>query len=150
MVTSNTSRKKLVIIVFLSIIISVSILLTLTLINFQTSESSIYFDPPIDLDRTMDVAHGILDVRCNPRPVFHVLRALNTILYVYRGKGYVIIKDDTRFLIRSNLAEIELLLPNKVIQKSTNLLLFDLINCSRLEQPKGDSLSTICLAVYPR
>ena len=118
--------------------------------HFQTSESSIYFDPPIDLDRTMDVAHGILDVRCNPRPVFHVLRALNTILYVYRGKGYVIIKDDTRFQLRSNLAEIELLLPNKVIQKSTNLLLFDLINCSRLEQPEGDSLPTICLAVYPR
>ena len=38
MVTSNTSRKKSVIIVILSIIISVSLLLTLTSINFQISE----------------------------------------------------------------------------------------------------------------
>ena len=39
MVTSNTSRKKSLIIVFLSVVISVSLLLTFTTINFQTSES---------------------------------------------------------------------------------------------------------------
>ncbi len=43
-------------------------------------ESRLYFDPLIDLDRTMDVCHGLLDTRCNPRPVFHVVRCLNTIL----------------------------------------------------------------------
>ena len=41
----------------------------------------IFFDPLVDLDRTMDVSHGILDTLCNPRPAFHALRCLNTILY---------------------------------------------------------------------
>lgn len=41
----------------------------------------VYFDPMIDLDRTMDVMHGLLDTRCNPRPAMHVLRMLNTILF---------------------------------------------------------------------
>ena len=29
----------------------------------------------------MDVSHGLLDTLCNPRPAFHALRCLNTILY---------------------------------------------------------------------
>jgi hypothetical protein len=33
----------------------------------------------------MDVGHGLLDTRCNPRPVFHALRCLNTILHVHRA-----------------------------------------------------------------
>ncbi|MDE3000498.1 MAG: metallophosphoesterase [Gemmatimonadota bacterium] len=41
----------------------------------------IYFEPLIDLDRTLDVAHGLLDTSCNPRPAFHVLRTLNTALF---------------------------------------------------------------------
>ncbi len=41
----------------------------------------VFFDPLVDIDRTMDVSHGILDTLCNPRPVFHALRCLNTILY---------------------------------------------------------------------
>ncbi|AWT59636.1 MAG: 3',5'-cyclic adenosine monophosphate phosphodiesterase CpdA [Candidatus Moanabacter tarae] len=41
----------------------------------------IFFDPLIDIDRTMDVSLGILDTLCNPRPVFHAIRCLNTILY---------------------------------------------------------------------
>lgn len=41
----------------------------------------IYFEPFVDLDRTLDVAHGLLDTSSNPRPPFHVLRTLNTVLY---------------------------------------------------------------------
>ena len=41
----------------------------------------VYFEPFIDLDRTLDVAHGILDTSCNPRPAFHALRCLNTVLF---------------------------------------------------------------------
>lgn len=43
--------------------------------------SKIYFDPLIDVDRTMDISHGLLDPLCNPRPPFHALRCLNTILF---------------------------------------------------------------------
>lgn len=46
----------------------------------------VFFDPLVDLDRTMDVSHGILDTLCNPRAVFHALRCLNTILYGLREK----------------------------------------------------------------
>jgi len=43
-------------------------------------KSHLYIDPLIDLDRTMDVCHGVLDTLCNPRPVFEVLRCLNALL----------------------------------------------------------------------
>ena len=41
----------------------------------------IYFEPFSDLDRTMDVTHGLLDTLCNPRPASRVLQSLNTIMY---------------------------------------------------------------------
>lgn len=44
------------------------------------SGSRIFFEPLVMLDRTMDYSHGLLDGLCNPRPVFQVLRSLNTIL----------------------------------------------------------------------
>ena len=40
----------------------------------------LFVDPLIDLDRTMDVTHGLLDTLCNPRAPFHTLRCLNTLL----------------------------------------------------------------------
>ncbi len=43
--------------------------------------SKLYVEPLIDLDRTLDVTHGLLDPLCNPRPPFHILRCLNTVLY---------------------------------------------------------------------
>lgn len=42
--------------------------------------SWLFVDPLVDFDRTMDVRHGLLDTLCNPRPAFHVLRCLNTVL----------------------------------------------------------------------
>ena len=41
----------------------------------------IYFEPLGDLDRTMDVTHGLLDTLCNPRSASCTLQALNTIMY---------------------------------------------------------------------
>jgi hypothetical protein len=38
-------------------------------------------DPLVDLDRTMDTFHGLLDRRCNPRPPFHAARAINSLLF---------------------------------------------------------------------
>lgn len=43
--------------------------------------SRVFFEPLIDLDRTMDINHGLLDTLCNPRPTFHALRCLNTVLF---------------------------------------------------------------------
>lgn len=43
--------------------------------------AGVYFEPLVDLDRTLDVANGLLDTSCNPRPAFHVLRTLNTVLF---------------------------------------------------------------------
>ena len=40
-----------------------------------------YFEPLVDMDRTLDVAFGLLDTSCNPRPTFNVLRTLNTTLF---------------------------------------------------------------------
>jgi hypothetical protein len=42
-------------------------------------------EPLIDLDRTMDIGLGLLDRRCNPRPAYHALRALTTVLHADDG-----------------------------------------------------------------
>ena len=41
----------------------------------------VFLEPLIDLDRTMDVSHGLLDRLCNPRPAFHAVRRANTVLF---------------------------------------------------------------------
>jgi hypothetical protein len=43
--------------------------------------SRLFLEPLVDLDRTMDVSYGLLDRQCNPRPVFNIVRCLNTILF---------------------------------------------------------------------
>lgn len=48
--------------------------------------SRIYFEPFSDLDRTMDVTHGLLDTLCNPRSTSSVLQSLNTIMYTQLPK----------------------------------------------------------------
>ncbi|MCY3736768.1 MAG: metallophosphoesterase [Gemmatimonadaceae bacterium] len=45
----------------------------------------LFLEPLVDLDRTMDVARGLLDTRCNPRPPFDVARCLGPLLR--RGAG---------------------------------------------------------------
>lgn len=43
--------------------------------------SRLFVEPFVELDRTMDIAEGLLDRLSNPTPVFHLLRHLNTLLY---------------------------------------------------------------------
>jgi 3',5'-cyclic AMP phosphodiesterase CpdA len=44
-------------------------------------DARVYLEPLIDLDRTMDSMHGLLDRACNPRSAYQVVRCLNTILF---------------------------------------------------------------------
>lgn len=45
----------------------------------------LYLEPLVDFDRTMDTPPGLLDRLCNPRPVFHAVRTLNSILFRRAG-----------------------------------------------------------------
>jgi hypothetical protein len=45
------------------------------------SDSTLFVEPLVDLDRTLDTCPGLLDVLCNPREAFHVARCLNSILH---------------------------------------------------------------------
>ena len=46
-----------------------------------TPGSRIFLSPFVDLDRTNDVHHGLLDRLSNPRPAYHVARSLNSLLF---------------------------------------------------------------------
>lgn len=61
----------------------------------KMARSRLYVEPWVDLDRTMDTAHGLLDLVCNPRPAFHVLRMLQSVL-----QGSPLLKAPCRFLGR--------------------------------------------------
>ena len=41
----------------------------------------IFLSPFVDLDRTNDVSHGLLDRLSNPRPAYHVTCCLNSLLF---------------------------------------------------------------------
>jgi hypothetical protein len=41
----------------------------------------LFLDPLVDVDRSSDINLGLLDRLSNPRPAFHVVRCLNTILF---------------------------------------------------------------------
>ena len=43
-------------------------------------DATLFVEPLVDLDRTLDTCPGLLDVLCNPREAFHVARCLNSIL----------------------------------------------------------------------
>jgi len=45
------------------------------------SRARLVLGPLVDLDRSMDAAHGLLDRLSNPRPAFQVARCLNTLLF---------------------------------------------------------------------
>jgi hypothetical protein len=46
-------------------------------------KARLFLEPLVDLDRTMDISYGLLDRLCNPRPVFQVVRCLNTLLFAH-------------------------------------------------------------------
>ena len=80
--------------------------------------AQLYIDPPLDLDRTMDVAHGLLDAHCNPRPVFHALRCLQTILHVHRAVWSPQQREESETPVlglRSDATALELVLPEEPV-----------------------------------
>jgi hypothetical protein len=48
-------------------------------------DARLWLAPLVDLDRSMDVALGLLDRLSNPRPAFDAARTLNTVLFARRG-----------------------------------------------------------------
>lgn len=52
--------------------------------------SRLYLEPLLDFDRTMDVSNGLLDRTCNPRPAFHTVRTLNSLLFSERRQFSVL------------------------------------------------------------
>jgi hypothetical protein len=51
------------------------------------SGARLFLEPLADMDRTMDVRHGLVDAQSNPRPPFHAARCLNTVLFS-RGREW--------------------------------------------------------------
>lgn len=43
-------------------------------------DATVFVEPLVDMDRTMDVNHGLLDTLCNPRPTFELVRCLTALL----------------------------------------------------------------------
>ena len=48
----------------------------------------LHVSPLLDLDRTMDEHAGLLDRRCNPNPIFNLLRILNAVLFQERANPF--------------------------------------------------------------
>ncbi len=69
--------------------------------------SRLFVGPLVDMDRTMDVCNGLLDSLCNPRPVFHALGCLNTVLSAERvthlewseSESVIVGESDTMMLV---------------------------------------------------
>ena len=91
--------------------------------------SRIYFEPFSDLDRTMDVTHGLLDTLCNPRSASCTLQSLNTIMY---SRSLKILKHPLRLKQVNGL---------KVLQFSTDTSTFTLLLHSGLESTGSETIN---------
>ena len=109
--------------------------------------SRIFFEPFIDLDRTMDVTEGLLDRLCNPRPVFQLLRHLNTLLFsqsvpvtpaVETGVpgGRLLTRQDAQTTLHLLLpdAPLELPLASLGVDDSHQWRVYDLVSGRRIEE----------------
>ncbi|HWL52410.1 MAG TPA: metallophosphoesterase [Chthoniobacteraceae bacterium] len=54
---------------------------------YRREACRVYFQPFQDLDRSMDVMNGLLDTRCNPRPVFTALKVAHALAAAGRVAG---------------------------------------------------------------
>jgi hypothetical protein len=43
-------------------------------------DAPLFAEPLVDMDRTMDVAHGLLDTLCNPRPTYELARCVTALV----------------------------------------------------------------------
>jgi hypothetical protein len=114
----------------------------------------LFLDPLVDLDRTNDINHGLLDRLSNPRPAFHAVRCLNTILFSHpesfrlfgakemdggraigisgSGKSLWLLLPEGKLSVRSQ--ELEGLDPSK-----TDVHAFHLVQGFSRRHPAGDS-----------
>ncbi|MEM7033378.1 MAG: hypothetical protein AAF629_27750, partial [Chloroflexota bacterium] len=87
--------------------------------------SRLLFAPFLDLDRTMDVTQGLLDRMCNPRPVFHTIRTLNTILFsspeIWQAIDVPSIRDCVSFGLKREGEMLWLLLPKAKLEEKIRL-----------------------------
>ena len=90
--------------------------------------SRIYFEPFSDLDRTMDVTHGLLDTLCNPRSASCTLQSLNTIMY---SRSLKVSKHSFRLKQVNGL---------KAFQLSTDMSTYTLLLNSGLESTASESV----------
>ena len=85
---------------------------------FPLAGCRLFIEPLIDFDRTMDVTYGLLDRLCNPRPAFHALRVLNSVLATtvesHRPVDSHSVQDDTGsvHILRAGNARLVLILTN--------------------------------------
>ena len=91
--------------------------------------SRIYFEPFSDLDRTMDVTHGLLDTLCNPRLPSYTLQSLNTIMY---SRSQKLSKHPLRLQQKNDL---------KVLQLSTDAGTYTLLLHNGLEPTSSQSVN---------
>ncbi len=91
--------------------------------------SRIYFEPFIDLDRTMDVTHGLLDTLCNPRLASYTLQSLNTIMH---SRSLEVSRDSLRLKQVNDL---------KALQLSTNTSTYTLLLHSRTESITSEAVN---------
>ena len=104
-------------------------------------DGHLFVDPSQDLDRTMDIGHGLLDTRCNPRPAFHALRSLNTLLHVYRGEGYT--PTEGTYQMRSSQGHIELLFPDQEpLHRGKDTRWYDLVSSTVAKGNDGGYTTT--------
>ncbi len=113
----------------------------------------LYVEPLVDLDRTMDARHGLLDNLCNPRPSFEVLRCLNAALQPFRGawfEPHALEAPGLRILrLQSGEVGLALVLPEgkkflpaglfEEVKKAANIRLYHLAR-GRVEQPEINQL----------
>ena len=91
--------------------------------------SRIYFEPFSDLDRTMDVTHGLLDTLCNPRSANCTLQSLNTIIY---SRSLKVPKHSLRLQQMNGL---------KALQFSTDTSTYTLLLHSGLESTASEAVN---------
>ena len=91
--------------------------------------SRIYFEPFSDLDRTMDVTHGLLDTLCNPRSANCTLQSLNTIIY---SRSLKVPKHSLRLQQMNGL---------KALQFSTDTSTYTLLLHSGLESTGSEAVN---------
>ena len=91
--------------------------------------SRIYFEPFSDLDRTMDVTHGLLDTLCNPRAASCTLQSLNTIMYSGSLK------------VSKHLLRLRQINGLRALQFSTDTSIYTLLLHSGLESTASEAIS---------